>query len=182
MRPTTGSRAAVRAAGIIAALALGTPAMATAQAATGKIRPAPAFAAKELVAPPSAGWLTNGGSLYNQRYSPLTRINRSNVANLKPNWRVSLNGSGLATKYSGQAQPIVYDGVIYIVTGADDVFAVSIDTGQILWTYQAKLDESIDAVCCGWLSRGLALGDGRIYVGQLDGKLVALDQRTGAVV
>jgi PQQ-dependent dehydrogenase (methanol/ethanol family) len=182
MRSTTGLRAAARAAGIVVALAFATPLAATAQPTAGKIRLAPAFPAKDLVAPPTSGWPTNGGSLYNQRYSPLRRINRSNVANLKPSWRVSLDGSGVASKYSGQAQPIVYDGVVYIVTGADDVFAVSVDTGQILWTYQAKLDESIDAVCCGWLSRGLGLGDGRIYVGQLDGKLVALDQRTGAVV
>ena len=181
MRSTTGSRAAVCALWIVVATVFATPLVATAQPATVKIRTAPAFPAKELTAPPTNSWPTNGGSLYNQRYSPLTRINRSNVANLKPSWRVGLNGSAVASKYSGQAQPIVYDGVIYIVTGADDVFAVSVDTGQILWTYQAKLDEGIDAVCCGWLSRGLGMGDGRLYVGQLDGKLVALDQRTGAV-
>src|SRR5689334_21079534 len=137
MRSTTGSRAAA----IVAALVLCTPLVAAAQPTGAKLRPAPAFPPKELAAPPTNGWPTNGGSLYNQRYSPLTRINRSNVATLKPSWRVSLNGSGIGSKYSGQAQPIVYDGVVYIVTGADDVFAVSVDTGQILWTYQAKLDE-----------------------------------------
>src|SRR6185295_469264 len=181
MRSTIGSRAATLVTGLLVALACSEPIVATAQTAPAKIRTAPAFPPKELVSPPTAGWPTNGGSLYNQRYSPLTRINRGNVATLKPNWRVSQKGSGLASKYSGQAQPIVYDGVIYIVTGADDVFAISVDTGQILWTYEAKLDDGIDAVCCGWLSRGLGLGDGRVYVGQLDGKLVALDQRTGAV-
>jgi len=142
----------------------------------------PAFGGAELTAAPRDGWLTNGGNLYNQRYSPLTQINRDNVANLKPSWRVSLNGSGTASKYSGQGQPLVYEGVIYMVTGADDVFAVSVETGQILWTYEAKLDDGIDVVCCGWLSRGVGMGDGRIYVGQLDGRLVALDQRSGAVV
>ena len=75
---------------------------------------APAFSAKELTASPTDSWITNGGNVYNQRYSPLTRINRDNVAQLKPQWRTHLNGSGTESKYSGQAQPLVYDGVIYI--------------------------------------------------------------------
>jgi quinohemoprotein ethanol dehydrogenase len=156
------------------------PPSASAQRAT--IRPAPAFTAEQLTAPPTDGWVTNGGTISNQRYSPLTQINRDNVANLKPAWRVSLNGSGSASKYSGQGQPLVHRGVVYMVTGADDVFAVDVVSGKILWSYLAKLDDNIDTICCGWSSRGLGLGDGKLYVGQLDGKLVALDQRTGAVV
>jgi alcohol dehydrogenase (cytochrome c) len=144
-------------------------------------RPAPAFTAKQLVAQPREGWITNGGNVFNQRYSPLTQINRDTIERLKPSWRVSLNGSGSASKYSGQGQPLEHDGVIYMVTGADDVFAIDVETGAMLWTYLAKLDDKNDSVCCGWSSRGLALGDGKVYVGQLDGKLVALDQRTGAV-
>ena len=131
---------------------------------------------------PTTNWPTNGGDLYNRRFSPLTQINRDNVAQLKGVWRTSLGGSGLGVKYSGEAQPIVQDGVIYIVTGADDVFAMSVDTGAILWSHKAELDEKINVICCGWTSRGVGLGDGRVYAGQLDGKLVALDQKTGAVV
>ncbi len=145
-------------------------------------RPVPAFTAKQLTAQPRDGWITNGGNVFNQRYSPLTQINRDTVARLKPSWRVGLNGSGVASKYSGQGQPLEHDGVIYMVTGADDVFAIDVETGAMLWTYLAQLDDKIDSVCCGWSSRGLALGDGKVYVGQLDGKLVALDQRTGKVV
>ena len=143
--------------------------------------PAPAFAGRDLAALPTTGWLTNGGDWFNRRYSPLTQINRDNVARLKSVWRTHLNGSGIGARYSGEAQPIVHEGVAYIVTGADDVFALSLDSGEILWTYTAKLDPSIDVVCCGWTSRGVGLGEGKIYVGQLDGKLVALDQRTGSV-
>ena len=141
----------------------------------------PAFSRTELVPPPMAGWPTNGGNLSNQRYSPLTEINRENVARLKGVWRTRLRGSGLGPQYSGEAQPLVYDGVIYIVTGADDVFAVGVETGNILWEYKANLDPAIDSVCCGWTSRGVGLGDGKVFVGQLDGRLVALDQRTGTV-
>jgi alcohol dehydrogenase (cytochrome c) len=142
---------------------------------------APAFAGRDLAAFPTTGWLTNGGDSFNRRYSPLTQINRDNVARLKSVWRTHLNGSGMGARYSGEAQPIVHEGVAYIVTGADDVFALSLESGEILWTYTAKLDPSIDVVCCGWTSRGVGLGEGKIYVGQLDGKLVALDQRTGSV-
>jgi alcohol dehydrogenase (cytochrome c) len=142
----------------------------------------PAFSADELTAWPTDGWITNGGNVYNQRYSPLIEINRENVAQLKPRWRTSLNGSGTDSKYSGQAQPLVYAGVIYIPTGANDVFAIDVESGDILWTHEANLDPEITVICCGWMSRGVAMGDGKIYSGQLDGKLVALDQATGEVV
>ena len=146
-----------------------------------QIPPAPAFSADALVALPTSGWLTNGGNLFNQRFSPLTQINRDNVANLKGVWRVRLGGSGVGAKYSGEAQPIVHGGAVYIVTGADDVFAITVATGQILWKYEASLDPEISTVCCGWTSRGVGLGDGKVYVGQLDGRLVALDQQTGRI-
>jgi len=140
------------------------------------------FTSAALTAPPKNGWPTNGGNLYNQRYSPLTAIDRSNVAQLKGVWRTRLNGSGSAPQYSGEAQPIVHDGIVYVSTGANDVFAISVDTGAIVWEYKAGVDPAITAVCCGWTNRGVAIGDGKIFFGQLDGKLVALDQRTGKLV
>ena len=93
------------------------------------------FAADRLVAPPTDAWPTNGGNLYNQRYSSLNQIDTTNVAELKGVWRARLRGSGVAPKYSGEGQPVVHDGVAYISTGANDVFALSIDTGEILWQY-----------------------------------------------
>jgi quinohemoprotein ethanol dehydrogenase len=145
-------------------------------------RAAPVFKRHALVAAPTDGWPTNGGNWYNQRYSPLSEIDRGNVANLKGVWRARLGGSGVGAKYSGEAQPIVYDGVVYVVTGADDVFAIGVDSGDTLWKYEAKLDDENDVVCCGWTNRGVALGDGKVFLGQLDGKVVALDQKTGKVV
>ena len=164
------------------ALAALLAAIAAAPAHGQSIRRAPAFADGDLVPAPAADWPTNGGDWYNRRYSPLTEINRDNVANLKGVWRTHLKGSGLGPQYSGEAQPIVYRGVAYIVTGANDVFAIDVDSGEILWEYRANLDPANNAVCCGWTSRGVALGAGYVYVGQLDGKLVALDQRNGNVV
>ncbi|HSC16130.1 MAG TPA: PQQ-binding-like beta-propeller repeat protein, partial [Gammaproteobacteria bacterium] len=134
-----------------------------------------------LVPPPADGWPTNGGNWYNQRYSPLTEIDRSNVANLKGVWHARLEGSGIGPQYSGEAQPLVVDGVIYVPTGASDLFALEVATGNILWSYKSGLDPAIDVVCCGWSSRGVAHGLGRIFLGRLDGQLVALDAKTGAV-
>ncbi|MGD8324158.1 MAG: PQQ-binding-like beta-propeller repeat protein, partial [Gammaproteobacteria bacterium] len=152
------------------------------RAAAQKIEPAPAFDAAALTRLPAANWITNGGNLYNQRYSVLDQINRDNVDGVKAVWRVSLNGSGLGQGYSAQAQALFFQGVIYVVTGDNDVFAVDVETGSFLWTYEAGVDFDNTVICCGRLSRGLGLGDGKIFVGRLDGRLVALDQRTGEIL
>ena len=141
-----------------------------------------AFAPPALTAPPYDGWRTNGGNLYNQRYSPLTTIDRNNVAQLKGVWRTHLNGSGVGPQYSGAAQPIVHDGIVYIITGANDVFALDVNSGAIVWQYAAHLDPKISVVCCGWTNRGVGLGDGKVFFGALDGRLVALDMHTGREV
>ena len=151
------------------------------QAAPAEIR-ADVFSPAALTAPPRDGWRTNGGNYFNQRYSPLTSIDRGNVAKLKGVWRTHLNGSGVGPQYSGSAQPIVHDGRIYIVTGANDVFALDLATGGIAWTYAARLDPSISTICCGWTNRGAGLGDGKLFFGALDGRLVALDEKTGKEV
>lgn len=163
---------------LVAVLPLGSAVAAT----PAPIHPAPAFTAQELTSPPVTGWLTNGGTLFNQRHSPLTQINRSNIRELKAVWRASLKGSGLDRRDSGQAQPLVHEGTIYLIAGNNDVFAISVETGEVLWQYQAHLDPAQVVVCCGWTSRGVGLGDGKVFVAQLDNKLVALDQRTGKVV
>ncbi len=141
-----------------------------------------AFSPEALVQYPTTSWPTNGGDIFNRRYSPLTQITKDNVANLKGVWRTHLNGSGMSPRNSGEATPLVFEDTAYIVTGDDDVFALDLDTGAIKWEYQANLNFLISTVCCGWTSRGVGLGDGRVYVGQLDGKLKALDMETGAVV
>jgi alcohol dehydrogenase (cytochrome c) len=140
------------------------------------------FSAARLTVPPTVSWPTNGGNLYNQRYSPLKSIDRTNVAQLKGVWRAHLRGSGTAPQYSGFAQPLVYEGVAYVSTGADDVFALSLDTGEILWQYAANLDPNLTAVCCGWNNKGVAISEDEVFIGRLDGQVVALDRATGKVV
>ena len=141
----------------------------------------PAFSSEELSALPEQDWITNGGTLFNQRYSPLDQITVSNVSDLKGVWRIHLD-SATEGKYSGEAQPLVHDGIAYISTGASDVFALDVQTGKTIWKYEGKLFDEITTVCCGWTSRGVAIGEGRVYLGKLDGKLVALDASSGEEV
>lgn len=166
-------------AGVVAVLvaALGGSAAAKTTAVT--ITPAPAFTAADLTAKPNGNWITVGGDIWNQRYSPLAQITTANVAGLKQAWHTNLDGSGAAPKYSAEAPPLVYEGVMYIPTGNNDIFALDAATGEHLWKYESKITQNNNTVCCGWISRGLGLGDGKLYSAQLDGWLVALDQKTG---
>jgi alcohol dehydrogenase (cytochrome c) len=144
-----------------------------------QITPAPAFSRGELTALPRENWITNGGSTYNQRYSPLTQITDRNVSQLRGVWEARFDRSGTAAKFSGEATPIVHEGVIYTATGNNDVFANSVEDGRRLWKYESRIPQDIDTICCGWTNRGVAIGEGQVYSAQLDGTLVALDQRTG---
>lgn len=126
-------------------------------------------------------WATHGGDYFNRRYSQLDDVNLDTIQNLKPEWVTSL-GSGLEMKYSGEATPIVADGVMYVATGANDVLALDAKTGEKLWEYRPKIAEKLDTVCCGWTTRGVAVGEGKVYVALLDARLVALDGKTGKVL
>ena len=139
----------------------------------------PAFEADDLTEPAGEDWPHVGGSLANDRYSTLDEINTENVADLKGVWKTDLRSSGVEAKYSGESQPVVWNGVLYVTTGKNDVFAVDVETGKILWQYKGNLFQKITTVCCGWLNRGVAIGDGKVFQGQLDGKVVALDAKTG---
>jgi quinohemoprotein ethanol dehydrogenase len=71
---------------------------------------------------------------------------------------------------------------MYVVTGNDDVFALNAKTGETLWERWSGIDQKISTVCCGWLNRGLAMGEGMLFLGQLDANVVALDIKTGKEV
>ena len=135
-----------------------------------------------LQSPVGKDWVTNGGNLTNQRYSTSKQIDTTNVKQLKGAWMTRLKGSGSGGKYSAEATPLVKDGIMYMVTGNDDVFALNAKTGEILWERWSGLDQKISTVCCGWLNRGLAMGEGMVFLGQLDANVVALDIKTGKEV
>src|SRR2546425_3573434 len=132
-----------------------------------------------LRSPAGKDWVTNGGNLTNQRYSTLKQIDTTNVKQLKGAWMTRLQGSGSAGKYSFEASPLVKDGIMYAITGNDDVFALDAKTGAIMWEYWSGIDQKISTVCCGWVNRGLAMGEGLLFFGQLDANVVAIDMKTG---
>jgi quinohemoprotein ethanol dehydrogenase len=122
-------------------------------------------------------WPSNGGGYAEQRFSPLDQINRGNVKQLGFAWQADLN----ATR-GVEATPIVAAGVLYVSSTWSQVFAFDAATGRELWRYQPKIRPDIVRVlCCDVVNRGVAVWKGRVYVGTLDGKLVALDAATGKV-
>jgi quinohemoprotein ethanol dehydrogenase len=135
----------------------------------------------ELRQPASKEWLHIGGDWSNSRYSTLGQITRANVKDLKGAWVTHL-GSGLGAKYSLEGTPIVKDGVMYVTTGNDDVFALDARTGALIWEHKSGIDQNISTVCCGWDNRGVAVGDGKVFLGQLDGRFVALDAKSGKLL
>jgi alcohol dehydrogenase (cytochrome c) len=146
------------------------------------IEAAPAFSAEELEKPTSE-WITNGGSLTNDRFSPLSEISTENVKELKGDWMTKIGQNATAAKFSAEGTALYYKGTIYISDGADDVFAINAGSGEIVWEYKPNLppDPLGNVICCGWDNRGVAIGDGNVYVAQLNGDIVALDQTTGKV-
>jgi alcohol dehydrogenase (cytochrome c) len=149
----------------------------------GGIAAAPEFSSEELYEHAGDNWVTNGGSTTNDRFSTLDEINTENVKELKGDWMTKIGKNATAAKFSVEGQALEYEGTIYASDGADDVFALDAGTGEILWTYEPHLppDPLGEVVCCGWDNRGVAIGAGMVFVSQLNGNEVALDQETGKV-
>lgn len=112
------------------------------------------------------------------RYSPLDQINRDTVGNLKVAW-IHQPGD---IQHGLQATPIVLDGIVYYVGPNNNVFAVDGKSGETIWHYQPELDPIVRRVFYQAASRGVTVGHGMVYLGSLDGRFIALDQKTGKVV
>ncbi len=123
-------------------------------------------------------WLSYGRDTKEQRYSPLDQINASNVGELGIAWIYETG-----TKRGLEATPLVVDGVMYTTGAWSVVYALDVVTGEPLWTYDPKVPrETAMKACCDVVNRGAALYDGKVYLGTLDGRLVALDAESGAVL
>jgi len=115
---------------------------------------------------------------HQHRFSPLNKINTSNVSRLVPAWSFSFGGE----KQRGQqSQPMVHNGKIFVTGSYSRVFAVNAKTGEKIWEYDHRLPEGI-LPCCDVINRGAALYDNLVIFGTLDGQVVALNQDTGKVV
>jgi alcohol dehydrogenase (cytochrome c)/quinohemoprotein ethanol dehydrogenase len=127
---------------------------------------------------PDGDWLSYGRDYGEQRFSPLATINDQNVAQLGLAW-----SSDLDTARGQEATPLVHDGVLYVSTAWSMVKAYDAKTGKPVWAYDPKVPrETLVRACCDAVNRGVALYGDKVYVGTLDGRLVALDQKTGKVV
>jgi quinohemoprotein ethanol dehydrogenase len=125
-----------------------------------------------------ANWLAHGRSWSEQRYSPLAQINEENVAQLKPAW-VYATGE----KRGHEATPIVVDGVMFVTLPWSIVVALDAATGRELWRHDPEVPRAwARFACCDVVNRGAAVYQGRVYVGTIDGRLVAVDAKTGARV
>ncbi|HEY2054438.1 MAG TPA: PQQ-binding-like beta-propeller repeat protein [Solirubrobacterales bacterium] len=144
---------------------------------------APKFSSDELAEQAGDNWVTNGGSTTNDRFSTLNEINTENVSELKGDFVTKIGKEATAAKYSAEGQALEYEGTIYIPDGGDNVYAIDASSGEIIWTYEPHLppDPLGEVICCGWDNRGVAIGDGMVFVSQLNGVQVALDQETGKV-
>lgn len=125
-----------------------------------------------------ANWLTYNGQWTEQRFSPLDQVNTGNVGDLRLVWSFSTESSrGL------EATPIVIDGVMYTTAPWSVVFAVDARTGKEIWRYDPKVDKQWgQKACCDVVNRGVAVYRGKVYVGALDARLLALDAATGKLV
>ena len=123
-------------------------------------------------------WMSTGRTWSEQRFSPLTQINDKNVGRLGLAWYANLD------TYRGvEATPLMIDGVLYNVSAWSIVTAYDAVTGKVLWTYDPKVPPKYARLaCCGPVSRGLAAWHGKIILGALDGRLIALDALTGKKV
>ena len=122
-------------------------------------------------------WLTYAGTYSAWRYSALDQIHRGNIGKLVPVWafETGVVDGGL------QCTPIVVDGVMYITSAWNRVFAINAATGEEIWHYFHPKPESFPAIYGTW-NRGVAVGHGLVFMGTIDNHLVALDSKTGREV
>ena len=126
----------------------------------------------------TANWLTYGRTYNEQRFSPLRQINEANVEQLGLLWSRELD-----TTRGLEATPLVADGVIYTTSSWSVVLALDARTGAVRWRYDPGVPRDRARVyCCDAVNRGVAIYEGKVFVGTLDGRLTALDAATGTRV
>lgn len=123
-------------------------------------------------------WVTYGGTFDEQRFSGLTQINAKSVADLGLAWSFELD-----TNRAQEGTPLEKDGVLYVTTAWSKVYAFDAVTGKELWRFDPQVPGEYAAKgCCDVGNRGAALYDGKLYFGTFDGRLIALDAKTGKPV
>jgi len=121
-------------------------------------------------------FLQTNGNYQQTRFYPNSQINTTNVEGLRPAWIFQTD-----IKESLETSPIVVNGVMYVTTSFDNIYALNAATGEELWHYKQKLGP-ITTYCCGPNNRGVAVYGDNVYFATLDSKLVALEAKTGKLV
>ena len=124
----------------------------------------------------SANWLHTNGSYDQTRFYPGNQINTRNVKTLRPAFVFQTE-----VIESMETAPIVVEGVMFFTTAYDHVYAIDAATGREFWHYKHRLGP-VTTFCCGPNNRGVAISAGRLFMGTLDAKLIALDAKTGKVL
>jgi alcohol dehydrogenase (cytochrome c) len=124
----------------------------------------------------SANWLHTNGSYDQARFYPGNQINTRNVKTLRPAFVFQTE-----VIESMETAPIVVEGVMFLTTAYDHVYAIDASTGREFWHYKHRLGP-VTTFCCGPNNRGVAISAGRLFMGTLDAKLIALDAKTGKVL
>src|SRR5262245_7736894 len=144
----------------------------------GAAEPAANVDANRIAAPDPANWPSYGRTYSEQRFSPLSRINADNAPRLGLAWYADLDSDR-----GQEATPLVIDGVLYVSTAWSIVKAFDAKTGALLWSYDPAVPRALGVRgCCDVVSRGVAAWKGKIFVATFDGRLAALDARTGKPV
>ena len=121
-------------------------------------------------------WIHSNGNYDNTRYYPGAQINTTNVGKLKPAFVFQT-----AVLESMETAPIVINGIMFLTTSFNHVYAIDAVTGEEFWHYKHKMGP-ITTYCCGPNNRGVAVEGGTLFMGTLDAKLVALDAKTGKLL
>ena len=124
----------------------------------------------------SANWLQSNGSYAQTRFAAGRQITAANVGKLRPVFVFQT-----AVMDSQETAPIVVNGVMYLTTSFNHVYAIDAATGEEFWHYKHKM-EPVTTYCCGPNNRGVAISGGKLFMGTLDAKLVALDAKTGSLL
>ena len=122
-------------------------------------------------------WLTYSGGVFSNRYTPLTQITPANVRNLELQWVFQTRAPAEPTE-KFEATPLVVDGVMYTVLAPNHVVALDAASGRLFWMYSPRLSP-LARVCCGRINRGLAILGDTLFMGTIDGRLIAIDARNG---
>ena len=122
-----------------------------------------------------SNWMTTGRTYSEQRYSPLDQINDGNTNRLGLAWYYDIDAAR-----GQESTPVVVDGVMYVSTAWSHVVALDAGTGKLIWEWDSEAEgpAGFDG-CCDVVNRGVAVWQGKVYVGTFDGRLVALDAKTG---